>query len=290
MKIEILLQENHLYLSYEIKLKLKSKAESCNTYIEQLKSTLKSLRSKIPSTITQIESIQEDIDFHHDNVNKATVAGATAGIVGGGMMIAGLIAAPFTFGVSLGLTATGAVVGAAGGMTSAGAKVVDHMQSSSNNETVRKLLKTVESLCKRAQEQHSKIEQCCSEIGSILAENNVSLHATTTQEKIKVGWNVVSFLRAPPGATAAIVFSAVGGTARFGEITATTAIRALAVTMKTVGVIFVGLGIIVDVYCLGKSIKELVMDEKCSVSKAISDQIYQLKELESNITETLNAL
>ena len=88
-----------------------------------MQSTLKSLKSKIPSIIRRIETIQEEIDYHHNNVNKATVVGSTVGIAWGGLLIGGLIAAPFTFGASLGLTVVGAITGAAGAVTTTGAKV-----------------------------------------------------------------------------------------------------------------------------------------------------------------------
>ena len=274
-----------MYITYENKRALKSKAESCDTYIKQLKSTLKSLQSKIPDVIRRIQSIQEEIDLHHDNVNKATIAGATAGIVGGGLMIGGLIAAPFTFGASLGLTIVGATIGTAGGVTTAGAKIFDHVQSSDNNDAVKKLLDTVESLCLKAQDQYKKLERCCCEIGHILASNNASLHATTNEEKFKLGWNVVSILSAPPQLGVTII--AVSGALHFGETAAATAVRALAIA---VGGIFVGLGILADVYCLGKSIKELATDAKCPVSEAISDQIASLRDMKANITQFLKSL
>ena len=255
-----------------------------------MKDTLRSLKLKIPSIIRQIESIQEEIDRHHSNVNKATVAGSTAGIVGGGLMIGGLIAAPFTFGASLGLTVVGAGIGAAGGMTTAGAKLYDYKQSSDNNKAVRSLLSSVESLCNKAQNQHRNVERCCSEIGDILASSNSSLHVTTDWEKIMLGWNVISFLRAPPSFTATITISAVSGAFRAGETVASTAIRALSITMKAVGGVFVALGILADVYCLGKSIKELVTDQKCAVSEAISEQIENLSNLQDKITQFLDSL
>ena len=290
MKINGILRQNNLWISFECKIRLKTKIQSCETSIKQLQSTLKSLKSKIPNIINRIKDIQDQIDLHHDNVNKATVVGSSVGLLGGGLMIGGIIAAPFTFGASLGLTITGAIVGAAGGMTTAGAKVFDHFQSEGNNTEVMSLVNTVESLCKKAQDQYRNIERCCTEIGDILARNNVSLHAVTNWEKFITGWNVVSFVRAPPSVTVTITLGITSGTFRLGETAASTAIRALTITMKTVGGIFVGLGILADVYSLGKSIKELVTDAKCPVSEAISDQIRMLRTLQNDITKALDSL
>ena len=254
-----------------------------------MKNTLKSLNLKIPNIIEKIESIQEEIDRHHSNVNKATIAGSVAGIVGGGLFIGGLIAAPFTFGASLGLTIVGTGIGAAGGMTTAGAKYYDYQQSSNNNNAVRSLLDTVESLCKKAQNQYTNVERCCSEISDILTSNNSSLHAKTTQEKFMMGYNVVSFLFTPHYAAATVTKNIVQGISR-GTEAAATGFRALSIGMKAVSGVFAALGIIADVYCLGKSIKELVTDQKCQVSESISKQIVNLRNLQDKITQFLDSL
>ena len=254
--------------------------------------TLKSLQSQIPNIIRRIESIQEVIDRHHSNVNKATVVGSIAGIVGGGLMIGGFIGAFFTFGASLGLTVVGAGIGTAGGMTTAGARIFDYMQSSDNNQAVRSLLNTVDSLCKKAQNQCKNVETCCGEIGDILAANNLSLHNATTMEKLTLGWNVVSFCRLhkKAGSVGKDLLKAASGTFRLGKTTSPVAIKALTITMKAVGGIFIVLGIIGDVYCLGKSISELIEDARCPISEAISDQLTNLRNLQYGITQFLNSL
>lgn len=50
----------------------------------------------------------------------------------------------------------GAIIGGAGGMTTAGAKIFDYLQSSENNTAVRSFLDTVESLCNEVQ-KHRKM-------------------------------------------------------------------------------------------------------------------------------------
>lgn len=119
---------------------------------------------------------------------------------------------------------------------------------------------------------------------------NVSLHATTDMEKLLVGWNFVSFARQPPGVTITIALSAYSGTFRLGETAASTTIRALTITMRTVGGIVVGIGMLADFYCLGKSIWELATDAKCPVSEAISNQISTLRTLQDDITKALDSL
>ena len=57
--------------------------------------------------------------------NVATVGGCATSIVGGVVAVGGIIAAPFTLGISIGLTAAGGAVVAAGTVTTATAKTAD---------------------------------------------------------------------------------------------------------------------------------------------------------------------
>ena len=209
-------------------------------------------------------------------------------------MIGGLLAAPFTLGLSLGLSIAGGGIGVAGTMTTTGARIFDYIQSSDNKEAVSLLLNTVQSLCEKAQNQCKKVETCCSEIGDILATNNFSLRDTTIKQKLNLGWNVVGFcrlaIREQAGKAGKELLKAASGTFRLGKTASPVAIKALATTMKAVGGIFIGLGILADVYCLGKSISELLADARCPVSEDIADQLTNLRNLQYDITQFLISL
>ncbi|XP_064421849.1 apolipoprotein L3 isoform X2 [Latimeria chalumnae] len=92
-------------------------------------------------TIQKLRELAEEIQSHRENVNIAQVSGASVGIVGGGLAIAGLILAPFTVGVSLGLTAAGVATGAAGGLTSWGANLVEGGILKDRQQQIQEVLK-----------------------------------------------------------------------------------------------------------------------------------------------------
>ncbi|XP_050410185.1 apolipoprotein L3-like [Patella vulgata] len=75
------------------------------------------------------------------NVRISEISGSTAGIVGGAMIVAGVLGAPFTFGGSLALTGTGYVLSAAGGLTSAVAAITEYVINKNTREKINKLLK-----------------------------------------------------------------------------------------------------------------------------------------------------
>ena len=59
------------------------------------------------------------------NFSKSTKAGATAGTIGGILLIAGLITAHFTFGAGLVVSLVGAGIGGAGGLVMYVSKVIE---------------------------------------------------------------------------------------------------------------------------------------------------------------------
>ncbi|XP_050395136.2 uncharacterized protein LOC126813865 [Patella vulgata] len=76
-------------------------------------------------SLTQLASLAEDLDMHHSNVNKASLAGSSVSAVGGVSFCAGLILAPFTGGLSMVLTIGGAAASFGGGVTAFGASLTE---------------------------------------------------------------------------------------------------------------------------------------------------------------------
>ena len=78
-------------------------------------------------TMEQMKELETKLHEHHRNVNISTIIGASMGTVGGALSIAGLIAAPFTFGAGLIVSLVGAGIGGAGGLVLSGSKVIEIM-------------------------------------------------------------------------------------------------------------------------------------------------------------------
>ena len=72
---------------------------------------------KLRKSLKIIDECSSQLDKVAKDTGIAETVGGGVGIGGGVMAIGGLLLAPFTFGASLGLTAAGAAVGAAGGVT-----------------------------------------------------------------------------------------------------------------------------------------------------------------------------
>ena len=66
-------------------------------------------------TKEQLKELATNLHEHHRNVNISTITGASMGTIGGILSVAGLIAAPFTFGAGIVVSLVGAGIGGAGG-------------------------------------------------------------------------------------------------------------------------------------------------------------------------------
>ncbi|XP_069129580.1 uncharacterized protein [Argopecten irradians] len=89
--------------------------------------------------------IVAELENRRHGVNIATIVGGSTGLVGAGLAVAGVIAAPFTGGLSLGLTIAGAAVGGVGGATMAGSKITEVVLGSRATDVLKvkqTLLKT----------------------------------------------------------------------------------------------------------------------------------------------------
>ncbi|XP_067834596.1 apolipoprotein L3-like, partial [Heptranchias perlo] len=87
-------------------------------------------------SITQLRRVADDIDTCHRCASVATVVGSGTSAVGGTLLVAGLLAAPFTGGISLLLTGAGVV----GGITSASASITETMMNKSKQGEVDEII------------------------------------------------------------------------------------------------------------------------------------------------------
>lgn len=91
--------------------------------------------------VNQLRVMANYLEKTHSDVLIADRVGTGVGIGSGVLFIGGLIAAPFTAGLSLGLTVAGAASGVAGGITSVGANITDYYISKNSLEALEKDLK-----------------------------------------------------------------------------------------------------------------------------------------------------
>ena len=135
-----------------------AKYERLRQLREKLKEALIQWIPKRQRTKEQLEELASKLHEHHRNVNKTTIAGASLGTVGGVLSIAGLIAAPFTFGAGIIVSLIGAGIGGAGGLVMSGSKVAEIILTKLGLKDVQLAIDEDRDACTNLQKQLDSLE------------------------------------------------------------------------------------------------------------------------------------
>jgi len=123
------------------------------------------------------------VDKRHKNCNKGIVAGCATSFVGGTMILAGIAAAPFTFGVSIGFSAAGAALTICGTYTTTAAKISHKVCSKSDyKKSNRKLVAFLEHH-EAAKKSFEKAMKACEDIAKILFDYEKEFSMAMQDEK-----------------------------------------------------------------------------------------------------------
>ena len=104
---------------------------------EVLGMSVRSYKSKSNKAVRTIRKCASHLDEVVKECGVASVVGGSAGVIGDAMAIGGVLAAPFTDGISLGLTFGGASLGVTGGVTSLTASLMKHDWQESDTERAK---------------------------------------------------------------------------------------------------------------------------------------------------------
>ena len=119
-------------------------------------------------TKEQLEELATKLHEHHRNVNISTITGASMGSVGGILSVAGLIAAPFTFGAGIVVSLVGAGIGGAGGLVMSGSKVADIILEKLGLKEVQAAIEDDRKACSKLQKQLASLENFISSLAEFL--------------------------------------------------------------------------------------------------------------------------
>ena len=119
-------------------------------------------------TKEQLEELATKLHEHHRNVNISTITGASIGTIGGILSVAGLIAAPFTFGAGIVVSLVGAGIGGAGGLVMSGSKVVEIILEKLGLKEVQTAIEDDREACSELQKQLDSLENFISSLAEFL--------------------------------------------------------------------------------------------------------------------------
>ncbi|CAH3147679.1 unnamed protein product [Porites evermanni] len=119
-------------------------------------------------TKEQFEELAIKVHEHHRNMNISTITGASMGTIGGILSVAGLIAAPFTFGAGIVVSLVGAGIGGAGGLVMSGSKVLEIILEKLGLKEVQAAIEDDREACSELQEQLDSLENFISSLAEFL--------------------------------------------------------------------------------------------------------------------------
>ena len=252
-------------------------------------------------TKEQLDELATNLHEHHKNVNISTVTGASMGTLGGILSVAGLIAAPFTFGAGIVVSLVGAGIGGAGGLVMSGSKVAEIILENSGLKDVQAAIEEDHEACRELQQKLDSMEDFIFQLVQSLKplhDNAMLLRelegsgfqflrdqffaegiAKSTEERVDIG---ARFFRAvTSGATiSASVVATAGAVARSAAVAGT---RAAHIAGSVVSAALIPL----DITLLVKSSLEL---HHGSTSKAVEDIRGILNQLECPNEEEIQGL
>ena len=128
---------------------------------------LQYIDDNLPDLLSEIKAIQALVDKRHRNCNKGIIGGCTTSIAGGAFILGGILAAPFTFGASIGLSAVGAALTIGGTYATTAAKISDKYCGSVDSKKSRKKVEEFLEHQKVAKESYERTMKECEEIAEI---------------------------------------------------------------------------------------------------------------------------
>lgn len=257
--------------------------------------------------IKEIKKLANDIDFHHRNIEIARLPTGAVSIVGGVLTILGVALTPVTFGASLALTISGAVIGTGATVTGITTTATDIGIQATRLKKAKdcaekhklstdKILKLAEELFNNCGEVEalSSLTDCAVQLAgeltraSIMGIKNVAVIGKAIAHTIPKASKSLHLLRGAKAAADASSMRTVG-VARAGSATKVVATTAGKV-FTGVGVAFSAVGIVFDLVSVGISINGLAKGSKTSAATKLREQATNLqKELEI-LKEVYNGL
>ena len=246
------------------------KCENLSQLRDELKEAFIEWIPKRRRTKEQLEQLASKLHEHHRNVNITTISGASLGTIGGILSIAGLIAAPFTFGAGIIVSLIGAGIGGAGGLVMSGSKVAEIILTKLGLKDVQLAIDEDRDACTNLQQQLDALESFISELEcEFLHRLSPKDYTTSAEEKVEIGARFFRTLSSAATVSAS-AFATTGAVARSVALAGT---RVAHIAGSVISAALLPL----DLTLLVRSSLEL---HRGSTSKAVEDIRKILDELE----------
>ena len=161
---------------------------SATDYEQCLKSCIKQNRN----VIDKLNELITETEHHHTVCNSVKTGGTAAGVVGTGLMVGSLLAAPFTGGASLLLTFSAAACSVGGAATNIITGAVDRNKTKKIIAEIQSLIDSRKETASTLQEQATRFSKVIQHLVSSDLSEHTAFYATLTGMAPSISkWNRV---------------------------------------------------------------------------------------------------
>ncbi|XP_051565731.1 serine/threonine-protein kinase Nek3-like [Myxocyprinus asiaticus] len=214
--------------------------------IEELNSEFEEKHQSLTGQIEELNKITDSLEYMHKATTVGSLTGAVMGAAGGITSIVGLILAPFTLGVSLAVTGVGVGIAVAGGATGAASNITNMVKQKNLRQSIQEIINDYQNTINPMVEHLNKI---CSSLEAIQQVQKVQQTMFESGRAMKTG------VGAGKGTAAISEIFRVVQVAKIGNVAATAA-KAVRVAGTITGVIS-GLFLILDAIFIAKESIEI---------------------------------
>ena len=156
-------------MSEEVSAQIRTRYQELGRLEKDLVDNFKRWIPKRKRTMEKLEELASKLHQQYINVSKPTKAGGTAGTIGGILLMAGLIIAPFTLGAELAVSFVGAGIGGAvsGDLLMSVSKVVEITLAKLGLKEVQGAIDEDTAACMQLQEKLGNLERFVSYLREI---------------------------------------------------------------------------------------------------------------------------
>ena len=249
----------------------------------------------INNAIRKVRKLAEELVHLNKSINITNVVSGSVGVTGGALAIGGILAAPFTFGTSMALTAGGVALGVGGGTATATASIVEVSKTKSicekaqealNNSTeaFRKMFSQYDDIIDICKDLDEQVEQLCQwNDEEILAVASAAVNGTAVTTK------GVSYAIATSRIAARLI--------RTGELGVTSGKLATSffnngakLSSRALGVVLTAVAIALDIVSIVDSAKKLSDGSNSESSKKLFEIANELETENTSISKLISEL
>ena len=156
-----------------------------------LRKEVKWMKENMPGLLINLKDAKDKVDKVHTGVNVTYIASGATSAVGGALLLGGIIAAPFTFGASIGLSIAGGVIAAGSSVASVSATITDYNYGIYSQEKTDDMVNDFINHYEKAQVAYYNLLRLCNNLKSLTSPEDTEKEKEFSGKTLDIGCIVI---------------------------------------------------------------------------------------------------